>query len=167
MGVVVKTSLPARQRDAHLPKQRIEKVPAAPATPPKSPLDQAIDAVVVGRNSDPFALLGPHQIDTPSGRRWVIRAFHPGATSAAIRFSDSRPAIEAAKLRPEGFFEATLPEEQQDRPSAASYRIQYKFPSGATKEQYNTYAFPFLLSKLDLYLFDEGAPSETSTTLIS
>jgi len=80
-----------------LPEQRIEKAPAAPATPPKSPLDQAIDAVVTGRNSDPFAILGLHHIDTPAGRRWVIRMFHPGATSAAIRFSDSRPAIEAAK----------------------------------------------------------------------
>ena len=70
-----------------MPEQRTEKAVAKPAATQKSPLDQAIDALVIGRNSDPFALLGPHQVDAPPGRRWVIRMFHPGATTAAIRFT--------------------------------------------------------------------------------
>src|SRR5689334_8979562 len=120
----------------------MEKSAARPAGPVKSPLDLAIDAIIIGRNSDPFALLGPHAVETPAGRRWVIRMFHPGAISAAIRFVDSQTVVEAAKLRPQGFFEATLPETQQDRPSASNYRVKYQFASGATHEQYDTYAFP-------------------------
>ena len=92
-----------------MPEQRMEKAAAAPAAPAKSPLDLAIDALIIGRNSDPFALLGPHEVETPTGRRWVIRMFHPGAISASIVFTDSLTVIEATKLRPEGFFEATLP----------------------------------------------------------
>jgi 1,4-alpha-glucan branching enzyme len=144
-----------------LPEQRTSKAAPAPVGPPKSQLDLAIDALIIGRNSDPFALLGPHKIETPSGPRWVIRAFHPGATSAAIRFTDSQTPIAANKLRPEGFFEATLPETQQDRPAPNSYRIQYAFPSGVDYESYDTYAFPFVLSEFDLYLMGEGRHYDT------
>ncbi|HXN50489.1 MAG TPA: 1,4-alpha-glucan branching protein GlgB [Candidatus Acidoferrum sp.] len=148
-----------------MPEQRMEKAAAAPASPAKSPLDLAIDALVIGRNSDPFALLGPHAVETPSGRRWVIRTFHPGAISTAIRFTESQNVIEATKLRPEGFFEASLPETQQDRPAPASYHIQYRFASGATHEQHDTYAFPFLLSEFDLYLMGEGRHYDTYNKL--
>src|SRR5229473_2345897 len=162
-GGVRKTSPTSRPvaETLPLPEQRTSKAAAAPAAPAKSPLDLAIDALIIGRNSDPFALLGPHNIETPSGHRWVIRAFHPGAISATVRFTDSRTTIEANKLRPEGFFEATLPETQQDRPAPASYRIQYRFASGATHEQYDTYAFPFVLSEFDLYLMGEGRHYDT------
>ena len=148
-----------------MPEQRIEKAVAKSAAPPKSQLDQAIDALVIGRNSDPFALLGPHAVDTPAGRRWVVRMFHPGAISATVRFTDSSTAVEATKLRPEGFFEATLPESVQDRPSAKTYRIRYGFDPGGTHEQYDTYAFPFLLSEFDLYLMGEGRHYDTYNKL--
>jgi 1,4-alpha-glucan branching enzyme len=144
-----------------LPEQRASKAAPAPATPPKSQLDLAIDALVIGRNSDPFGLLGPHKIETPAGPRWVIRTFHPGAVSASIRFTDSQTSIAATKLRSEGFFEATLPETQQERPAPNSYRIQFAFPSGANYEPHDTYAFPFVLSEFDLYLMGEGRHYDT------
>ena len=37
--------------------------------------EAAIEALVQGRNGDPFALLGPHR----EGEGWVIRALLPGA----------------------------------------------------------------------------------------
>jgi 1,4-alpha-glucan branching enzyme len=144
-----------------LPEQRTRKAAATPPSPPKSQLDLAIDALVSGRNSDPFALLGPHDVETPTGHRWIIRTFHPAAISATVRFTDSQTTIEATKLRPEGFFEAALPETQQDGPAPASYRIQYRFASGATHEPYDTYAFPFVLSEFDLYLMGEGRHYDT------
>src|SRR5258708_12936671 len=106
----------------------MEKAAAAPASPAKSPLDLAIDSLVIGRNSDPFALLGPHEVETSAGRRWVIRVFHPGAISAAIRFVDSQTEIEATKLRPHGFFEPNLPETHQNHPAPPTYLLQYHFP---------------------------------------
>jgi len=150
-----------------LPDQSTRKLAAAPAAPAKSQLELAIDAIIIGRNADPFAVLGPHQVETPAGARWVIRSFHPAAISAAIHFTGapSRPAIEATKIRPEGFFEAALPESQKERPSAASYRIEYKFAAGAKHQTYDTYAFPFLLSEFDLYLMGEGRHYDTYNKL--
>ena len=47
-----------------------------------SPSD--IDLIRLGRHGDPFAVLGPHRDAT--GQAWV-RAFLPGATAVAVRFT--------------------------------------------------------------------------------
>ena len=36
------------------------------------------------RNADPFALLGPQPVETPAGRRWVIRFYNPNAATAKV-----------------------------------------------------------------------------------
>ena len=43
--------------------------------------DEALDAIAVARQSDPFAVLGPHL--TTAG--WVIRVFAPSAVSGDWR----------------------------------------------------------------------------------
>ena len=134
---------------------------AATASAPRSQTDLAIDALLIGRHSDPFALLGPHAIDAPEGRRWVIRVFHPGVSGVSIAFAGSPTAIEAKKLRPEGFFEASLPESHNEAPGPATYRLIYRTTSGETFERYDTYAFPFLISEFDLYLMGEGRHYDT------
>ena len=148
-----------------MPDQLTQKAALAPASAAKSPLDLAVDAAIVGRNADPFALLGPHAVETPAGRRWVIRVFHPGIAGVSIVLPDSATAIEAQQLHPEGFFEAALPEAQREPPAPASYRIVYRTPSGDTFERYDTYAFPFLLSEFDLYLMGEGRHYDTYNKL--
>jgi 1,4-alpha-glucan branching enzyme len=144
-----------------LPEQRTQKAAGAAASTQKSQFDLAVDALLVGRNADPFALLGPHAIETSAGRRWVIRVFHPGIASVSIAFPKASTALEARKLRPEGFFEGTLPETQQEAPAPASYRIVYRPASRDRFERYDTYAFPFLLSEFDLYLMGEGRHYDT------
>ena len=52
-----------------------------------------IEAIVAGRHGDPFAVLGLHQ----AGKRWVARAFVPGAAGA--RGADARRARASAQLR--------------------------------------------------------------------
>ncbi|PNQ34090.1 1,4-alpha-glucan-branching protein, partial [Ralstonia solanacearum] len=55
---------------------------AAPEPPPVLPpgLDRnALDALTHGRLGDPFAVLGPHRLETADGPFQVVRAFHPGA----------------------------------------------------------------------------------------
>jgi 1,4-alpha-glucan branching enzyme len=133
----------------------------AAAGAPLSQIDSDINALVIGRHSDPFAILGPHEVETPSGKRWVIRVFHPGVAAAAVVLRGSPSAIEAKKIRREGFFEAVLPETQKERPAAASYRIACRTASGETFERYDTYAFPFLISEFDLYLMGEGRHYDT------
>ena len=58
--------------------------------------EQDLDAIAAARNSDPFAVLGPHQ--TAAG--WVIRVFAPEAISVRALTRDGarhRPSCRAAR----------------------------------------------------------------------
>ena len=122
----------------------------------RSQTDEQIDAVVSGRNADPFGVLGPQPVEVAGGRRWVIRFFHPRAVSASVVVSGVPGPIAAKKIRAEGFFEAALPDTYRERPEPANYRLRFANDSGHTWEMYDAYAFPFLLSEFDLYLMGEG-----------
>ncbi len=144
-----------------MPEQRSGAAASGQAGAPRSPLDGQIDALLAGHHADPFALLGPQPVETASGRRWVIRFFHPGIAAADILLAGSQGAIEAKKIRPEGFFEAALPDSYKDRPDPANYRIRFRTDGGDSFERYDTYAFPYLLSEFDLYLMGEGRHYDT------
>jgi 1,4-alpha-glucan branching enzyme len=133
-------------------------------------LSLQIDAILAGRNADPFALLGPHS--APGG--WAVRFFLPGAAEASISLRP--PAIEGAtlapakvtdaiQLRPEGFFEASWPSSQTSAPSPGSYKIQGRWRTGESFERYDPYAFPFLLTEFDLHLMGEGRHYDTYNKL--
>jgi 1,4-alpha-glucan branching enzyme len=130
----------------------------APAKP--HPFDPQVDSLLNGRNSDPFALLGPHQA-SPPGRAWAVRFFLPWAESAAVRLAGKHRPIEARRLRPEGFFEALVPDAPPDGLRAGSYRILYRAEFGNEFTIHDPYAFPYLLSDLDLHLMGEGKHYDT------
>ena len=115
-----------------------------------------IDALLAGRCADPFALLGPHPVWPPAGHGWTVRFFRPGAADASVLLKGVAEPIAARRLRPEGFFEATLPDSQQTAPAPSSYRIRYRTGYGETVETLDPYAFPYLLSEFDLHLMGEG-----------
>jgi 1,4-alpha-glucan branching enzyme len=127
-----------------------------------------IDALLNGRHTDPFALLGPHPV--PGG--WAIRFFLPWAQDASIAIvsggDGARPAArktikiaDAVKLRPDGFFEALWPSNQSAPPAPGSYKIQGRNDRGENFEIYDTYSFPYFLSEFDLYLMGEGRHYDT------
>ncbi|HTT34208.1 MAG TPA: 1,4-alpha-glucan branching protein GlgB [Methylomirabilota bacterium] len=137
-----------------------------PVAPRDPRLHAQIDALVTGRHSDPFALLGPHPIDGT----WAVRIFLPWAAEASISLRP--PEIEgttlspakvadAVKLRPEGFFEAIWPSNQSTPPAPSSYKIQGRNHYGEPFETYDPYAFPCVLSEFDLYLMGEGRHYDT------
>lgn len=128
---------------------------------PDPNLDAQIDALLAGRHADPFALLGPHAVSTPEGNRWAIRFFRPGAADASVLLKGFSEPIRAYRLRPEGFFEATLPETYRDKPDPSAYRIRYRSGYGETAEALDSYAFPYLLSEFDLHLMGEGRHYDT------
>jgi len=150
-----------------LPKERT----AAPHTVDPGSDDPArfnlqVDAILAGRNADPFALLGPHPV--PGG--WAVRFFLPGAAEASISLRP--PPIEGAtlapakltdavQLRPDGFFEASWPSSQTSAPSPGSYKIQGRWHSGESFELYDPYAFLYQLSEFDLHLMGEGRHYDT------
>jgi 1,4-alpha-glucan branching enzyme len=134
---------------------------------PRDPRIQSqIDALVAARHSDPFALLGPHPVDST----WAIRFFIPWAEEAFISLRS--PVIEgaplppakisdASKLRPEGFFEALWPSSHADPPAPASYKIAGRTLYGESFEIYDPYAFPCVLTEFDLHLMGEGRHYDT------
>ncbi|MGB7435906.1 MAG: 1,4-alpha-glucan branching protein GlgB [Candidatus Acidiferrum sp.] len=131
----------------------------------EDPFRERLESLLIARNADPFGILGPHPIESPEGRRWLVRSFQPRAIEAQLlllRRPDS-PTPEAApehlpmrKLRPEGFFEVALPGVSEFTPAPSSYRIRFASEYGEIVETYDTYAFPFLLTEFDLYLMGEG-----------
>ena len=125
-----------------------------------------LKSILAARNADPFGILGPHTFESPEGRRWAIRFFLPGAVEAEVLPrglpagnvpSEGDPApLPMRKLRPEGFFEAVLPGTSLLAPAPSSYRIRFRTEYGEVSENYDAYAFPFLLSEFDIYLMGEG-----------
>ena len=117
-----------------------------------------IDALLSGRHSDPFAVLGPHP---SAGGTWTVRFILPWAAEARIAIKGVAKVADGVKLRPEGFFEASWPSNQTTAPAPASYKISGLTHYGDPFEIYDAYAFPFLLSEFDLYLMGEGRHYDT------
>jgi 1,4-alpha-glucan branching enzyme len=111
-----------------------------------------IRAVVEGEHGDPFAVLGPHRVQTPDGGAMVVRAMVPGAAAVTVRVpSDGGPATPMERLHDAGLFEAVLP----DRPQPFAYRLEVTRDGGVT-ELDDPYRFPSLLSDFDRHLLAEG-----------
>src|SRR5215471_11064644 len=100
----------------------------------------AIRAVVEGEHGDPFAVLGPHPVQTPDGEAVAVRAIVPGATAVRVLPADAAP-VAMARLHPEGFFETVLA--HQRVPFA--YRLEVT-RNGHVTEIEDPYRFPSLLS---------------------
>jgi 1,4-alpha-glucan branching enzyme len=111
---------------------------------------QAIRAVVEGEHGDPFAVLGPHRVQTPDGVAMAVRAIVPGAAAVRVLSADAPPSP-MERLHPVGFFETVLP----DRREVFTYRLEIT-RDGRTTEIEDPYRFPSLLSDFDRHLLAEG-----------
>jgi 1,4-alpha-glucan branching enzyme len=147
-------------------RRAMQIVPNPSKPPTDGNLTRRIDSVVAGRNADPFSTLGPHR----TGEGWAIRFFLPWADQASValrgvtvnKLTVPPPVLmEAAKLRPEGFFEAVFPTQQADAPAPSSYKLLGRNHYGETFELFDTYAFPYLLTEFDLHLMGEGRHYDT------
>ena len=121
-----------------------------------SELEREIAQLLRAENRDPFRLLGPHLAEDGEEKRLVVRGYFPRAVRAAVLLRGRSDAIPAARIAPEGIFEAALPRPPQLPISPDSYRWQIFEDGQPVKEIYDPYAFPLLLSDFDLYLIAEG-----------
>jgi 1,4-alpha-glucan branching enzyme len=135
--------------------------PSVAKPPIRDDFSARVDALLYARNADPFGLLGPHPVDTPEGRRWSIRAFHPHAVDAHILLLGQRDPLPMRRVRLEGFYEATLPVPSEYPPAPSSYRFRFHNEYGDVWEVYDTYAFLYQLTEFDLYLMGEGRHYDT------
>ena len=117
-----------------------------------------IQAIAGGYHGDPFRVLGPHVVgakDKPPA--WVVRAFLPQATAAAVVLDGLVQPMR--KLHADGLFVAAF--EGQPR----GYRLKLTLHDGAEAEIEDPYRFPPLLSEFELHLHSEGTLYESYNTL--
>src|SRR5690349_12130445 len=123
----------------------------------RSPIDEGVDALVVGQHPDPFSLLGPHVDDdgTP-----VVRAFHPAAQSIEVRLLTSGTLVPMERRAAAGFFEARLDASRlgtvgriDPRPD---YRLRITFHPQHVLEIDDPYRYGRVLTDFDLHLIGEG-----------
>src|ERR1700730_6709231 len=119
--------------------------------------EQDLDAIAAARNSDPFAVLGPHR--TPAG--WVIRVFAPEAISARALTRDGALLAELPR-RKDDVFEALVPS-AKERPA---YRVEVTTAHGSYSYM-DSYAFGPALGPLDDYLVRDGTHRQPHRRLVA
>ena len=110
----------------------------------------AIHAIVEGEHGDPFAVLGPHRVQTPDGAAMAVRAIVPGAVAVRVLRAGA-PPTSMERVHPAGLFETVLP----DRREPFAYRLEVT-RNGHVTEIDDPYRFPSLLSDFDRHLLAEG-----------
>ncbi|WP_267351659.1 1,4-alpha-glucan branching protein GlgB [Sphingomonas sp. GM_Shp_2] len=105
----------------------------------------AIQALIEGRNADPFALLGPHA--GPGGT--FLRALVPGAQAVAVFDLTGDPLGDLACVDPNGLFEGVV----DGDPQPVKYRAQ---GHGAEWWITDPYSFGPVLGPIDDLLMGEG-----------
>lgn len=99
-----------------------------------------------GDSDNPHKVLGRHMVS--SGQ--VISAFHPGAVSMKVKFSDGTEYEMEPAERTE-VYSAFIPNQE-----LLSYRIEMGFADGHTLESEDPYSFEAQITDLDMYLFGKG-----------
>jgi 1,4-alpha-glucan branching enzyme len=114
----------------------------------------AIEAIVNARHGDPFAVLGPHDMDGGC----AVRAFLPDASEAAA-IAPGTGAVLATlhRIDPAGFWCGVMPTRQ-------SYLLR-TMAGGREAVTEDPYSFPPALGDLDIHLLAEGRHQEFARTL--
>jgi 1,4-alpha-glucan branching enzyme len=116
-------------------------------------LEQAFERLVRGTHDDPFAVLGPHRIDTPGGGALAVRTCQPHARRVDLIRRDREAApIPMQRRHPDGVFEAIVAEKSEP----FEYRLRIFFDDGRVVEVDDPYRYGPVLGELDLHLFGEG-----------
>ena len=113
-----------------------------------APPPQAIAAIVAARHGDPFAVLGPHDIDGGC----AVRAFLPEATQVAAIGPDDAVLAELVRIDAAGLWSGMMP-------ARAAYRLRIRVGEEERISD-DPYAFPPVLGDLDIYLLGEGRHHE-------
>ena len=131
-----------------------------------------IDLLLRAEHSDPFHFLGPHPVNSLEKQSIAIRTLQPHAAQVAILWGKSAQEYPATKIHSDGLFEAiiplsSIPSDDQSSPSSetfgidpTAYRLRITYSGENSWDTYDAYAFPPLLSDLDLYLIGEGTHYE-------
>jgi 1,4-alpha-glucan branching enzyme len=109
-----------------------------------------IEAIVRGSHADPFAVLGPHEVDAGL----AIRVFRPRARAVELHAFDgaSRP-YSFTRLHPDGVFEIVVPSADRE---TFDYKLRVLWEDGSASELDDPYRYGPVISAFDLHLLGEG-----------
>ena len=110
--------------------------------PLPAPADLA--ALVAGRHSDPFAVLGRHH----RGSYDTVVCFPPGARGVALIDGDGALLSNMSRIHDDGVFAGRI--------DAPAYRLRVTWADGNTSELDDPYAFGSTFGDIDLHLLGEG-----------
>jgi 1,4-alpha-glucan branching enzyme len=106
-----------------------------------------IKAIVAGRHSDPFGILGLHEVDGT----WVARAFIPHAETVSARTLDNRILGELNQRSDAGFFEGKVS-------LKGRMPVRYHARNGGGEwDMLDPYSFGPVLGPMDDYYIGEGS----------
>ena len=108
--------------------------------------DSDIKAIVAGRHSDPFGILGLHEVDGA----WVARTFIPHAESVSARTMDNR-ILGELEPRGDGFFEGVV---KLTKLQPVNYHARNE---GGEWNVLDPYSFGPVLGPMDDYYIGEGS----------
>ena len=107
---------------------------------------EQIEAIVGGYHGDPFAILGPHKVESASG--WEVRCFLPQALMARVVVGEYAHAM--SSLDSNGFFVTEL------SGPILPYLLEIKLWNGEWMQVEDPYRFTELSTNFDLHLHGEG-----------
>jgi 1,4-alpha-glucan branching enzyme len=114
----------------------------------------AIDAILIARHGDPFAVLGPHDVDGMC----AIRAFLPDASAVEVIGRDSEQSLTTLeRIDPAGFWSGLMP-------THIAYRLRITSGDVVWVTE-DPYSFGPSLGELDIYLLAEGRHQDVGRTL--
>ena len=112
------------------------------------PHSQDVAMICNASHHDPFAVLGPHQINT---EQCALRCFLPGAAEVTAIGADGAVLGALTLIHPDGFFNGIV-----RLAAGAAYRWQVRWASGAEDTLEDPYRFGLVLGELDVWLLGEG-----------
>ncbi len=124
-----------------------------------------VAAVCGGYCGNPFAVLGMHRVSVETGDQEqgtgtrpaiAVRAFFPFAETVSVHALDTHELVPMQRIHPDGFFEVVFWERSEPFPYRLIVTEGTRDGGRGTREFYDPYSFPLLLSDFDLHLIAEG-----------
>jgi 1,4-alpha-glucan branching enzyme len=118
----------------------------------------AIMPLVHGHTENPFALLGPHEVEYEGRRALAVRAFLPDSQQVFVVDTSHGRRRPMRRIHPAGLYEAICPvEDGQDAHLVkGGYKLSVTDKHGGQRTMHDPYAFDPLLTDYDLHLLGEG-----------
>jgi 1,4-alpha-glucan branching enzyme len=113
---------------------------------------EQVDQIIHNQHTNPFDILGPHQIEKDGQLLWALRVYQPQATAITVICPEERRefVMHSSEHNPH-FFECIV-----DLPDLNNYQLRIQKGDIETVI-YDPYAFSDpCLTEFDLYLFGEG-----------